>query len=51
VAPGGGTGPTVSVLAFVGRVPHVALVPQAADNFGMHLVTRLKEISDDSRAS
>ena len=36
VAPGGGTGPTVSVLSFVGRVPPRGADFGAADNCGMH---------------
>src|SRR3989442_6242584 len=36
VAPGGGTGPTVSVLSFVGRVPPRGAGFGATDNCGMH---------------
>src|SRR5438552_1035651 len=36
VTPGGGTGPTVSVLSFVGRVPSRGAGFAATDNCGMH---------------
>src|SRR6185369_1880974 len=36
VAPGGGTGPTVSVLSIVGRMPPRGAGSAATDNFEMH---------------